>query len=315
MTHAETPLHPRFVCRLVLAAGFVLSSGFGCGQAPGALFSAQGGAADTTNSAGFPASGDTGGALSTSGGGSGGSHPVGASGSSSVAGAVNQPSAGAAGSAPSSAGANDGGAANGGAANGGGGGIPNATGGSAPSACDGKLLTPPALVADFEQGVAGWYGYIGTSPAPITSEQPGAAQTEHAAEFSGGSAKISGMYFPMACRDVSSFDGISFWGKSATTSAVRFLAVIPQTDPTAGIGDCNAALMTCSDHPGKPFTFGPEWTFYHAAWSELKQLGFGSKASFSGVINALLWINDGPVDHFDFSIDEVNFYTGAPPAP
>ncbi len=309
MTHDETPLHPRFVCKLVLAASLVLGSGFGCSQAPGALFSTQGGA-DTANSAGFPASGDTGGMLSTSGGEtSGGSNPVGAGGATSVAGAVNQPSAGAAGSAPSAAGSNGGGAENGG------GGMLNGTGGAAPSACDGKLVTPPALVADFEQGVAGWYGYIGANPAPVTSEQPGAAQTEHAAEFSGGSAKISGMYFSMACRDVSSFDGISFWGKSATTSAVRFLAVIPQTDPTAGIGDCNPATMTCSDHPGEPFSFGPEWTLYHAAWSELKQLGFGSKASFSGVINALLWINDGPVDHFDFSIDEVNFYTGAPPAP
>ncbi|HTA91598.1 MAG TPA: hypothetical protein VK745_18570 [Polyangiaceae bacterium] len=315
MTHDETPLDRRFVRKLAAGTVLLLIGGYGCSQAPNGLFSAQGGAPDSSDAAGFPASGGAGGLLSTNGGAAnGGSSLVGASGSTSVAGAVNLPSAGAAGSAQNSAGSNDGGGANGAS-----GGMPNGAGGTggapAPSACDGKLVTPPALVADFEQGVAGWYGYIGANPAPVMSEQPGAALTQHAAEFSGGAAKISGMYFPMACRDVSSFDGISFWGKSAATSAVRFLTVIPATDPTAGIGDCNAATMTCSDHPGKPLTFGPEWTLYHVAWSELMQLGFGSKASFAGVINALLWINDGPVDHFDFSIDEVNFYAGPLPTP
>jgi hypothetical protein len=29
------------------------------------------------------------------------------------------------------------------------------------------------------------------------------------------------------------------------------------------------------------------------------------------VINAVLWINDGPVNDFDFSIDEVSFYNAA----
>jgi hypothetical protein len=139
--------------------------------------------------------------------------------------------------------------------------------------------------------------------------------TAQAATFSGGAARISGMYFKMPCRDVSDFDGISFWGKSDGPSAVRFLAVIPATDPTPGIGDCNPATMTCSDHPGKPFNFGSDWVHYHAAWTELKQLGFGNKASFAGVINALLWINDGSVEHFSFSIDEISFYQGAPPSP
>jgi hypothetical protein len=161
--------------------------------------------------------------------------------------------------------------------------------------------------------VAGWFGYIGGAAAPVVSSEPGANMTDHAATFAGGAAKISGMYNPMPCRDVSGFDGISFWGKSETTAAIRFLAVIPKTDPTANIGDCTPATMTCSDHPGKAFTFGPQWALYHANWAELKQLGFGTKASFGGVVNALLWINDGMVEHFDFSIDEISFYQGAPP--
>lgn len=309
MTHDETELCWRGIRNLVGVTCLAVAAGYGCGQAPTGLFSSAGGndgvGSGFSSSAGFQAGGASGSASAL-----GGSANAGV-GNAAGAGA---PSAGASGNAPSAGAANNGGDASGGA-----GGIPSGTGGSggapAPSACDGKLVMPPALIADFEQGVAGWYGYIGANPAPVMSEQPGAALTQHAAEFSGGAAKISGMYFPMACRDVSSFDGISFWGKSAATSAVRFLTVIPATDPTAGIGDCNAATMTCSDHPGKPLTFGPEWTLYHVAWSELMQLGFGSKASFAGVINALLWINDGPVDHFDFSIDEVNFYAGPLPTP
>ncbi|HWZ89509.1 MAG TPA: hypothetical protein VNW92_11685, partial [Polyangiaceae bacterium] len=109
------------------------------------------------------------------------------------------------------------------------------------------------------------------------------------------------------------FDGISFWAKGTASNNVRFLAVIPATDPTKGIGDCNPASMTCSDHPGKLFTFSSDWQPYYAAWSELKQYGWGTKASLSNVINAVLWIDDGPVTDFDFSIDEVALYQGAAP--
>ena len=156
--------------------------------------------------------------------------------------------------------------------------------------------------------MAGWFGYMDANPAPVSSIQPGAHGTQHAADFSGGAAKISGMYSQLPCRDVSDFDGITFWGKSNGNSKVRFLAVIPATDPTANVGDCDPNTETCSDHPGKPFTFTSEWTQYYAAWKDLKQLGFGAKASFAGVLNAVLWINDGAVDHFDFAIDEVSFY-------
>jgi hypothetical protein len=319
MTHDETHLCWRGVCSLVRVTFLAVAAGYGCGQAPSSLFSSAGGndgvASGSANSAGFQATGASGSASALGGSASGGAGNQSSGGGASSGGAsAGAPSAGAAGNAPSAGAANSGGDASGG----GGGllsGMAGSGGASGPSACDGKLVMPPALIADFEQGVAGWYGYIGNLAAPVVSTEPGAAMTAYAARFSGGMAKISGMYFPMPCRDVSEFDGMSFWGRSETPSAVRFLAVIPKTDPTAGIGDCDAATMTCSDHPGKPFTFGPDWTLYHAAWSELKQLGFGAPASFDNVINAVLWINDGAVDHFNFSIDEVTFYTGTPPTP
>ena len=316
MTHHDTFPRWGFGINLPAALALALASGYGCGgQAPTSLFNSADSTVSAGNAGGFlPGAGGSNSVAGSSpvAGGTGSSGAVGAGGTAPAAGG------GSAGGAPS-AGASSGGAPSGGESSAGGGGDPSGNAGSggaaAPSACDGKLVTPPALVADFEQGVAGWFGYIGNNPAPVVGTDPGAAMTQHAARFTGGAAKISGMYFQMPCRNVSDFDGISFWGRSEGMATVRFLAVIPKTDPTADIGDCNPALMTCSDHPGKPFDFGTEWTHYHAAWSELKQLGFGAKASFADVINALLWINDGQVQHFDFSIDEVTFYKGAPPAP
>jgi len=258
-------------------------------------------------------------------------------GSDSLLGGAGQPSS--AGSATSLGGASAGGASAGGASSGGGttaSGGATATGGShaggaagaagslgaagaagapqAPSACDGKRAKAKALIDDFEQGVTNnWFGYLDSAPAPVVGTSPGALGTDQGARFFGDDAMKSGMGHGMSCTDVSAFDGISFWAKSGTGGPVRFLAAIPATDPTPGVGDCNSATMTCYDHPGKLFNFTGDWAHYSAAWSELAQYGWGTKATFNNVINTLLWINDGPVVTSDFSIDEVVLYKGEPP--
>lgn len=323
MTQDETSTCARFVRVLSVLALPVATFTSACGaHAPTDLFSSTtlgasgasmlaSGGGSALGSAGALSGtlGGTGGSSDqqqTAGGGAGGSPAMPTGGGASTGGAAGMDAGG---SPSDQGGSGNGGMPAGGAvstagsSNGGTGGVT-----SPPSACDPRVVKPPALVSDFEQGVAGWFGYVDGNTASVVSISPGAHGTQHAADFSGGSAKISGMYFPMPCRDVSDFDGVTFWGKSNGNSRVRFLAVIPATDPTAGVGDCDSSKQTCSDHPGKPFTFSSEWTQYYAAWKDLKQLGFGAKASFAGVVNALLWINDGPVDHFDFSIDEVSFY-------
>ena len=320
MSHDETRPRLRFVRNFAALALLAGATALGCGQSSNDLFSAA------TGDSNIAAASAGGAATSSSGSGAGdstiaagafssGGSIVSAGGSTSSAGAA---SGGVAGST-SSAGASSAGSPSGdggtGATTGGGGASGGSGGAPAPDACSTRLVKPAALVADFEDGVAGWSGYIGDMSAPVVSTQPGADNTQHAARFTGGAADISGMFDSLPCRDVSDFDGISFWGRSEGSANIRFLAVIPQTDPHTDIGDCNPATMTCSDHPGKPFIFNEQWTLYHAAWSELKQLGFGTKASFANVINALLWINDGQVNHFDFSIDEVEFYKGDPPTP
>jgi hypothetical protein len=185
------------------------------------------------------------------------------------------------------------------------------------SVCDGKLSQPQALIADFEHGVLGWSSYIGndgnTVFGNVQSTQPGAAGTQFAALFDGGKAETSGMFRTSYCSDVSKFDGISFWAKGQGGDRVRFLAVIPATDPTSGFGDCDSQTSVCSDHPGAAVILSNQWQAYHVAWRELAQYGWGSPATFAGVINAVLWINDGPVEKFQFAIDQVTLYAGEPP--
>jgi hypothetical protein len=272
----------------------------GCGSTPGALFSTSGvtnaelpaGVGGGSAGAEVTNNGATGGATSQGGAsnvGHGGAEPVAMGGEIDAAGspASGTPAAG----APSSGGA---------------GGIVHP-----PSVCDGQLVVPDLLIANFEDGVGGWTGYLGDNPLLPEISQPGADTTEHALRFKGGKASTSGVFHLLPCSDVSDFDGVQFWAKGKGGDMVRFLAVIPGTDPTPGVGDCDPNAGKCSDHPGKLFTFSASWQQYHASFAELKQYGWGIKASFDSVINAVLWINDGPVDNFDFAIDEVSLYKAA----
>lgn len=275
-----------------------------CGADVGSLFSSSGVDAGS-GSSGAPSSA--------------GADALGGAGSSS-AGESSGGSASAAGGDDASAGESDvggsaqGGRAPSGGAGGGGGGMPSgagAGGAPAPSVCDSKLVSPEATVATFENGVAGWSAYLDGNPFGLDSAQPGANSSERALRFQGGKANTSGVYRLLPCSNVSAYDGIEFWGKGKG-EMVRFLAVIPATDPTPEVGDCREPEQKCSDHPGLLFSFSEQWQLYRAPFASLKQYGWGTKASFGSVLNAVLWINDGPVEHFEFSIDEVRLYKTAP---
>jgi hypothetical protein len=308
---SNTVLHSAHTFAFPVAAlSLCLGAAVACSSAPSALFSTSG-----VVNAEQPAAGGSGsaGAELTSGGAAGGTTGHGGSSSTSNAGrgaggdpatggetdAAGSPAGGApAAGAPAAGAPSAGGTAGAGTVN-------------APSVCDAKLVVPGALIADFEDSVATWSGYVGDNPLAVESTQPGADMTEHALRFKGGKASTSGVFHLMPCSDVSAFDGVQFWAKGKGGDMVRFLAVIPGTDPTPGVGDCDSNAGKCSDHPGKLFTFGPEWGLYRASFAELKQYGWGIKASFNSVLNAVLWINDGPVDDFDFAIDEVALYKAA----
>lgn len=270
----------------------------GCSSDPGTFFSTSGIVPGMAGQAAIA------GSASAAGANSAGAH----SGGAASSGGSPDPGAGGAGEAGAPA---AGAAAAGGPSAAGMGGVGGAAPIPEPSACDGKTVTPDALIANFENGVAGWSAYVGSDPFGVESTQPGAVETEHALRFQGGKANTSGFYDLLPCRDVSAFDGLQFWAKGKGGEKVRFLAVIPATDPKPDIGDCHEPVMKCSDHPGKPFTLSNEWKLYQAPWVTLAQFGWGSPATFKGVINAVLWINDGPVEKFDFQIDEVSFYKTA----
>jgi hypothetical protein len=232
-------------------------------------------------------------------------------GSSSLAGAATV-----AGSAPGSAG---GGAENttggalpasggeAGADNGGGGGVvvdPN-------SACFGHTVVPKPLLADAEAGTKGFFAYVESQAATVSLVHPGAFGSAAAIDFHGGKAQSSGMGFGLFCDDVSSFAGVSFWAKGRGGEHLRFLVAIPATDATPGRGDCNPQQVKCNDHPGKALVLTSDWKQYTVTWGELEQYGWGEPATFAGIANSLLWINDGPVDSFDFVVDEVRLLSGS----
>ena len=283
----------------------------GCGSDPGALFSAPAASVGLGSSGEQPIAGggsspDTGGGsgeggTTLSGGGAG--EALAGGGSSSGAPSAGAPAAGAASAGAASAGAPSN-------AGSGGGGMAGASNPN-PSVCDGKTVKADALIADFEAGVLGWSGYLEGGPYAVLSAQPGAESTGHALRFVGAYATTSGFYHLLPCTDVSEFDGLQFWAKGKAGELVRFLAVVPGTDPAPIVGDCHEPPMKCSDHPGMQFKLSNEWKLYQAPWTELKQYGWGTKAGFYSVINAVLWINDGTVNNFDFSIDEVSLYKDA----
>jgi hypothetical protein len=176
------------------------------------------------------------------------------------------------------------------------------------SLCYGKTHVPEPLLSDFEHGPDAWFAYLDDHEVAVGEQHPGAAGTNSAAHFAGGKAAAAGVGIGMFCDDVSGFDGVSFWAKGHGGEHVRFLVAIPATDASPGRGDCNPEKAKCNDHPGLGITLTGEWKLYTVPWSKLEQYGWGTPAQFAGIANSLLWINDGPVESFEFAIDEVKLY-------
>lgn len=217
------------------------------------------------------------------------------------------------------------------------------TGGAAPaSVCDGAgtkvLTTDNAFIEDFEEAMIspGWSSFNDLGAPGVDAADNmfkmlqvagGALQTAHSGEYKGTGANPSktapgfgvGTIFNVAidntamiyCADISAFDGISFWAKAATAnSTVNVNFVLPttnakSTDPTLGGGDCTAA---CYNHPYKTVTLGTDWENYTVKFSDAK----GGSALVKNVIQELGWLS--PDATWDFSLDEIAFYKGTPPA-
>jgi hypothetical protein len=155
----------------------------------------------------------------------------------------------------------------------------------------------------------------------------GAAGTAHAGHYAGTGAKTTtmggygvGTVYNTAidpghgiyCVEISAFTGVAFWAKAATAgSTITLNFVLPNTNMAsmndAGMptgGDCT---MGCYNHPKVPFTLTTEWKQYTATFAQAA----GGSAKVAGVIQELAFLS--PDSNWDFSLDEIAFYSGTPP--
>jgi hypothetical protein len=190
-----------------------------------------------------------------------------------------------------------------------------------------RILTiDQGKVDNFEDAAlsTGWSTFNDVMPVgnsfKMMQAAPGALATGHYGHYAGMGAKtpVNGGYGVGAiynaaidktggiyCVDVSAFDGLTFWAKAATAGAkVGVNFVVPETNATADGGDCASA---CYVHPQKTVTLTTEWAQYSVAFSAAA----GGTAKVMGRIQELGWLS--PDATWDFSLDEIQFYKGAPP--
>jgi hypothetical protein len=192
---------------------------------------------------------------------------------------------------------------------------------------------PDAFVDDFEEAMIspGWSSFNDVSPVEnsfmIMQVAGGAVGTAHSGHYAGTGAKLAtaggfgvGTVYNTAidpgagiyCIDISVFTGVSFWAKAGTNGAMISLNyVLPQTNMAtmndAGIntgGDCET---NCFNHPKVTFTLTTTWAQYTAPFA----MANGGTAKVGNVIQELAWLS--PDANWDFTLDEIAFYSGTPP--
>ena len=200
-----------------------------------------------------------------------------------------------------------------------------------------RILTnsqPDAFVDNFEEAKIspGWSSFNDVSPVPnafsIMQVLGGAAGTAHAGQYAGAGATTTatggygvGTVYNTAidvsagiyCVDISAFTGVSFWAKAAVGgSTISLDFVVPSANPfkanDAGVpteGDCQA---NCYDYPRVSFALTTGWAQYTAAFADAG----GGSAKVGTVIQEIEWLS--PDANWDFSLDEIAFYAGSPPA-
>jgi hypothetical protein len=211
--------------------------------------------------------------------------------------------------------------------------------------CEGKgtrvLTSADAFIDDFEEAAGispGWSSFNDIpsdagvmNPFTIMQVAGGAVGTAHSGHYAGmgaitttnGGYGVGTIYNtaidPTAgvyCVDISAFDGISFWAKSATAgSTVSVNFVLPSTNAVStnsmgqqSGGDCVPTTSTCYNHPRATITLTASWAQYAVKFSDAG----GGSAKVQNVIQELGWLS--PDSNWDFSLDEIAFYKGTPPS-
>jgi hypothetical protein len=191
-----------------------------------------------------------------------------------------------------------------------------------------------AFIDDFEEAVIspGWSSFSDVpsmlNVAQIMQVTGGAAGTNHSGQYMGSGATTStmngygvGTVYNTAidpgagiyCVDISAFTGVSFWAKAGTAgSMISLNFVLPNTNMAtqtdAGMqtgGDCTT---NCFNHPRVTFTLTADWKQYTAPFAQAA----GGSATVENVIQEIAFLS--PDSDWNFSLDEVAFYSGTPPA-
>jgi hypothetical protein len=191
-----------------------------------------------------------------------------------------------------------------------------------------------AFIEDFEESAIspGWSAFNDVSPTPNTFKMlqaaGGAASTAHAGQYAGTGAKTTAMggfgvgivyntaIDPTAgiyCVEVDAFTGVSFWAKAAKAgSTISLNFVLPQTNQAsttdAGVANGGDCQTNCYNHPRVTFTLTTSWAQYSAPFASAS----GGSAKVGTVIQELAWLS--PDANWDFTLDEIAFYSGTPPA-
>jgi len=212
----------------------------------------------------------------------------------------------------------------------------------APSVCDGngtRFLAPgDGKVDDFEGSMIspGWSSFSDVMPTPnffkIMQEAGGALGTGHFGHYMGTGARTVakggygvGIVYNVAidtqagiyCIDISAFDGVTMWAKASKAgSKINVNFVLPETNEhndVFGGGDC-VRDTGCFIHPYKTVVLTTDWAQYSVAFADagMGMLPGGGAAIVKDRLQELVWISPDP--DWDFSLDEIQFYKGAPPA-
>jgi hypothetical protein len=227
------------------------------------------------------------------------------------------------------------------------------TGGAAgPSVCDGvgsrALTATPAdaFIDDFEKeqmdpmtmmpsptvASPAWYGFNDITPpnsVQILRTAGGAASTMFSGHYAGMGAKtpVAGGYgvgvefnvgvdktLMQYCIDASVFTGVSFWAKagSLTTAKISAGFVTPAQNRVMFGGDCPdaAPAAMCNNYPQKGLTLTTDWAQYTVTFAEAVSTTMGKVVG--GKVQQILFL--APTAAWDFSLDELAFYSATPPA-
>lgn len=188
------------------------------------------------------------------------------------------------------------------------------------------------LLQDFERGVATDFYTNSDGSKGSSTEPPAGSKSPPSADIEGGRCGVStrafrmtgsdlrtwgmvfGMNFRDGARDLSDWEGISFWARKGKNSgsSLFFSVFDPNTvNPPSGIGNCNSdseVLTEKCDAYGTGFGLAEDWRYFAISFDQLRQRGFGVPTEELRIdqIVGLNWSAD--IGDWDVWIDDIALF-------